>query len=278
MDAVTDCQLDTYDPEVFFSSFWRQKPMFVKGGGKDFLGRRWSEDDFDAAYATARAQGHPITERPGEVTFIENVSAFDSDLGSRATELAAVFAAPTVWFDAIRTYGPSGIGSHFDHSDNFVLQQDGVKEWTLAPPANLDKEQIARRMMNVAGVGSAELPDEGTVRFVLEPGDLMYIPLLWLHSGVSREQSLSLSVVSPAVSLQSAVLPLLDQACKQRALGYQPIPAFHAYLTEDARQQAAEALRSATRAMLRHLSDESLLATVAAMQRSVIPGIAEPPS
>jgi 50S ribosomal protein L16 3-hydroxylase len=236
---------------------------------------RTPQTDFERAHAAARAAGAPVNERSGEVTFIENVSAHDADLAARAVRFAPEFGAPHAWFDAVRTFAADGgIGAHFDHSDNFVLQQSGVKEWTLASPRDLDPADIARRMMNVPDVGVHDLPQSDTTCFRLEAGDLLYIPLFWIHSGVSEAGSLSLSLVCPAVSLYSAVMPFLARSVKARAIGHQPIHAFHAHLTASERQAAARSLRLATRSLLEHLADDELLSAVSAMQAESLPGIA----
>lgn len=105
-----------FDPELFFSSYWRKHPVLVRSGAEAFAGRRWSVGDFDMWLTAARAGGAAVMERAGEVTFIENVSAVDQDLADRAAGLGRTFGAPRVWFDSIRTYAsPSGIVAHFDH-------------------------------------------------------------------------------------------------------------------------------------------------------------------
>ncbi|MFD9002377.1 JmjC domain-containing protein [Streptomyces sp. NPDC059582] len=267
MTESTDCERSAFDFDEFFAAFWRKRPLFVPGGAADFLGRSWSPEDFAAARDRSLAErAGSVTERPGEVTFIEEVSAFDTDLAGRAADFARVFGAPRAWFDTVRTYGADGIGAHFDHSDNFVLQQTGVKEWSLAAPHHIRPETRARRMMNVPGVGGHGLPDTDVLRFRVSPGDLLYIPIFWLHSGVSEAESLSLSLVCPAVSLQSAVLPFLTQTAKSRALGHQPVPAFHAHMSADARAEAEETLRRATLALLERLTSGDVVAGTLRLQ------------
>ncbi|MFD8811701.1 JmjC domain-containing protein [Streptomyces sp. NPDC059627] len=260
MTQIMECERSAFDFDEFFEVFWRKKPLFVRGGAEGFLGRSWSPDEFAVARTRALAQGTgAVTERPDEVTFIEQVSAHDADLAGRAEDFARVFGVPRAWFDTVRTYGADGIGAHFDHSDNFVLQQTGTKEWSLAAPHHIRAETRARRMMDVPGVGSHALPDAEVLTFQVRPGDLLYIPVLWLHSGVSRAESLSLSLVCPAVSLQSAVLPWLAQVARSRAVGHQVVPAFHARMSDTARAEAEEALRRATRLLLERLTTGDLL-------------------
>jgi 50S ribosomal protein L16 3-hydroxylase len=269
MATVVQYEHDHFDTELFFSSHWRRVPVLVRGGATEFLGRTWGSADFQAACARARAAGHPVMECVGEVTFVERVSMFDGDLAARAARLSRTFGSPQPWFDGIRTYTASGIGAHFDHSDNFVLQQEGVKEWSLASPRHLDRSDIARRMMGEP-IGARPLPETDLLTFVLEPGDLLYLPLFWLHTGVSRGPSLSVSFVCPAVSLYSAVVPLLTRVMKNRAIGNQPVPAFHAGLSGDERRAVAAALRKATRTLLDRVADDELVDAVHDLQLQML--------
>lgn len=272
MLTARDCRRDVLDWQQFFAEHWRKRPLFVPGGAEQLLERRWSETDFVAARAQAVA-ADSLRERDGEVTFIEQVSAYDENLARRADDLRTHFGAPTAWFDAIRTYMPSGIGAHFDHSDNFVLQQDGVKEWRLASPTNIDRSVIARRMMNDPDVGGHELPDVGVLEFTVEPGDLLYIPLFWLHSGVSHAASLSLSLVCPAVSMQTVVLSLIAQVARAKALGSQPVAAFHVGMSEEERRAAAEDLQRGIGALLDRLSRPDLVDVVGRLGRHRLSGM-----
>ena len=261
-----------FDLGAFFARSWRTQPLHVPGGAISFLGGTWSVEAFEDAHQAARGAGAVIHENAGEVVFIESVSRFDQWLSERARDYASVFGAATAWFDGVRTWNGgaqgAGIGAHFDHSDNFVLQQEGTKEWTLAPPRTIAAEDLARRMMNVPGVGAHDLPPEGTITFMVRPGDLLYIPLFWLHSGVSERDSLSLSLVCPARSLYAAVIPYLLRAMRERAIGHQVVPAQHSLLSEEQHAGIEANLRSATRVLLLKLADDGeLLDAIAQMRK-----------
>jgi 50S ribosomal protein L16 3-hydroxylase len=265
----SECERAKFDLEEFFAQFWRTKPLYVPGHASEFLGTTWTAADFDAARDAARARGAVVNEVPGEVTFIENVSRVDDDLARRAKRLAAVFGAPRAWFDSIRTYSRSGIGPHFDHSDNFVLQQDGIKEWSLASPSNIDQSLIARRMLNEPGVGSHKLPED-RLQFQLGPGDLLYIPLMWLHEGLSHAESSSLSFVCPGMSLYSAVVSCLTKVLRERGLGSEPLPALHSGLTYEQHQSAVKSIGETTTTLLRHIADSEIIEAVLECQNQVL--------
>lgn len=244
----------------FFKKFWRKQPLFIKNGAHDILGGQITEDAFDDAVVRMRsaATSH-IRERKGQVIFVENVSQHIPKLGRLAARYAALFGTPTAWFDGVKTYAADGVGSHFDHSDNFVLQQSGVKVWTLCPPKVLARTEMAKRMLNVSGVGAAPTTADESISFELEPGDLLYIPLFWVHSGVSRQASLSFSLVCPAIPFQTLLLRALQEVMTERLMGHQPVPSLHAFLTDDERDRHAETLRQVAHALLEKVSSDSIL-------------------
>lgn len=263
-------EAESFNPEEFFAEYWRKKPLLIRGGVNSFLGRLWSREEFDAALIKARMAGAPIKERVGEVTFIEGVSRYDSYLGERTSYFARLFGVPSVWFDTIVTHSVSGIGEHFDHSDNFVLNMEGVKRWTVAPPDSIGECQIARRMMNVPGSGAQDLPSEGCLHFTLGPGDILYLPLFWIHSGVSEGASLSVSLVAPALSLYSIVASPIIRLMKKRLMGCDPIPALHSYLSTEARAEEIAEISKRTRCLLSGLNTDSFIQELEAIQRDVV--------
>jgi 50S ribosomal protein L16 3-hydroxylase len=253
--------------EEFLRTYWRKKPLFVKNGAKDILGLVVTENAFDHVVRELKVTGAGyIKESKDKVTFVENLSAHMPDLRRLADRYANLFGAPTAWFDGVRTYSDSGIGAHFDHSDNFVLQQTGVKHWTLAPPDTLKKADVARRMLNAPGVGSAPISQNDSISFELQPGDLLYLPLLWVHSGVSIGESLSVSLVCPAVSFQSLLLKGLQQVMLDQLIGHQPVPSLQPFLTTDERDHYSKTLQSVTRTLLNKISSEGIVNMITACQ------------
>jgi 50S ribosomal protein L16 3-hydroxylase len=71
-----------------------------------------------------------------------------------------------------------GVGPHQDRYDVFLLQIDGRRRWKIAPPQNFEM---------VEGLPLKIIADfQATQEWVLEPGDMLYLPPLWGHDGVAE--------------------------------------------------------------------------------------------
>jgi 50S ribosomal protein L16 3-hydroxylase len=261
MEPIDVVECEEMKSPLFWRRYWRRRPVVVRNGAPVFLGRTWSNSDFDEAAKEltcgARVAGVGWKHREGEVSFIERVSLLNEDLGQRMDTLAKQFGAPAAWCDTVRTHVSSGIGSHTDHSDNFALQQIGSKTWCLAHSSEIPRERYAARMHGFTDMGGEELPPEGVMSHDLQPGEMLYIPLMWIHSGVSAGPSLSLSVVFPAVSLLTATLQLLGQAARERLVGYQAMPTMVPWLSNDEYLRQSENVRSAIGAVVKWLGDDA---------------------
>jgi 50S ribosomal protein L16 3-hydroxylase len=71
-----------------------------------------------------------------------------------------------------------GVGAHFDSYDVFLLQAHGRRRWRIAPPGDhtLVPHMPVKILANFAP----------TEEFVLEPGDMLYLPPHWGHDGVAE--------------------------------------------------------------------------------------------
>lgn len=258
---------------TFFQAFWRQRPLHVRGGGRAILETRWDGAAFERIASDARAVGR-TSERPGEVCFIERISDFEPELAGIAKRWRHWFGAQGAWFDGVRTEGVSGIGRHFDHSDNFVLQQQGTKRWRLASSSYLSPEAVARRMLGTGGGEAAPFSGE-VVEVELQPGDLLYIPLFWVHEGVSCGDSLSLSLVLPATSAHAVTLPVLAEVLRRAQRGHRALPMLHAGLSAEERRAALEEIAAEGRALLTFATDDAVVRAVALLQERLLTGKAK---
>ncbi|WP_201496273.1 cupin domain-containing protein [Rubrivivax sp. A210] len=71
-----------------------------------------------------------------------------------------------------------GVGPHVDSYDVFLIQVHGRRRWRVAPPGDT---------AFVDGLPLKILRQfEPTLDWVLEPGDMLYLPPLWGHDGVAE--------------------------------------------------------------------------------------------
>lgn len=217
------------DAATFFAEYWRRRPLLVRGGAPHFLGFRVDDAAFTSIVDAVSRRRPDDVKRGGDgVVFVQQADAGDPRLRRTARALAARHGLPDPWFDAVRTGSGSsgGIGSHYDDSDNFVLQQTGVKRWRLFAPDLTPEDELRRRMLKDPRVGDAFMPDTAA-EYVLEPDDLLYIPLFWLHWGVSAGESVSVSLVCNAQSATRTLVPALAEVLSARRTWWGPLPRCH---------------------------------------------------
>lgn len=79
-----------------------------------------------------------------------------------------------------------GVGPHFDSYDVFLLQAQGRRRWRIGRQHDLSL---------VPGLPLKILenfqPEE---EYVLEPGDMLYLPPLWAHDGVAEGECMTYSI------------------------------------------------------------------------------------
>ena len=79
-----------------------------------------------------------------------------------------------------------GVGPHFDSYDVFLLQAHGKRRWRIGKQKNLTlKEGIPLKVL-------AEFEPEE--EFVLEPGDMLYLPPRYAHDGIAEGECMTYSI------------------------------------------------------------------------------------
>ena len=120
-----------------------------------------------------------------------------------------------------------GVGPHLDSYDVFLMQVQGRRRWRIGR---------ARDRALVEGVPLKILRHfEPEHEWLLEPGDMLYLPPLWAHDGVAVGECMTASVgfrAPGAAELARELLPRLAEAIE---------PADSARLYRDARQPATAA-------------------------------------
>ncbi|WP_298440290.1 cupin domain-containing protein [uncultured Ferrimonas sp.] len=96
-----------------------------------------------------------------------------------------------------------GVGPHIDNYDVFIIQGQGKRHWQVGDRGDHPKRADNSNMSLVADF-------EPIIDMVMEPGDLLYIPVGFPHCGRSLVPSLSYSVGFRAPSQQELLSALAD--------------------------------------------------------------------
>src|SRR5688572_5576841 len=95
-----------------------------------------------------------------------------------------------------------GVGAHYDRYDVFLVQGSGSRVWRL---------ERTRRFAEVPGAPLRLIADfVPQEEYLLEPGDMLYLPPGWGHEGVALEPSLTYSIGFRAPRAAELAVALLD--------------------------------------------------------------------
>ena len=157
-----------------------------------------------------------------------------------------------------------GVGPHFDSYDVFLIQAHGQRRWRIGRQKDLTlRDDVAMKIL------AHFEPEE---EYVLEPGDMLYLPPGWAHDGIAEGECMTYSVgfrVPERADLARELLVRLadedDEGCAKPVLyrdGKQPavhqpaeIPAtLHAF-ARDALERALAEPRALERALGEYLTE-----------------------
>jgi 50S ribosomal protein L16 3-hydroxylase len=201
-------------PHDFMAGHWQKKPLLVRSAAPGFApllgrselfalaareevesrlvaqdGKRWS-----LRRGPFARRALPPLSRPGWTLLVQGVDLHDA----RAHELLRQFRfLPEARLDDLMiSYATDqgGVGPHFDSYDVFLLQAQGRRRWRIGRQKDLTLR--------------GDLPLKVLARFrpereyVLEPGDMLYLPPGYAHDGIAEGecQTYSIGLRSPARS------------------------------------------------------------------------------
>ena len=195
----------------FFRDSFGKKHLVIRRGQPDYYSDLLSTGDIDWALTTLGLSVPEVNITRADATitpadfayetgFVDPVAATRlfadgatiilSNLQERLPKLAdfcraleKVFTARVQTNIYLTPAHSQGFKAHYDGHDVLVLQVEGTKEWRIydTPVALPLADQ---------GFDPAEVPiGEETDRFVLEPGDMVYVPRGLTHDAVSTDQT-----------------------------------------------------------------------------------------
>jgi 50S ribosomal protein L16 3-hydroxylase len=198
-------------PQQFMARHWQKKPLLVRGAVPSFsplltrneLFQLAALDEVESRLVSQRAgwtlrrgpfarRALPPLMRPGWTLLVQGVDLHDL----RANELLEQFRfVPQARLDDLMiSYATDqgGVGPHFDSYDVFLLQAQGRRLWRIGRQRDLGlREGLPLKVL-------ARFEPEH--EYVLDPGDMLYLPPRYAHDGVAQgeSQTYSIGMRSPA--------------------------------------------------------------------------------
>ncbi|MCX7960293.1 MAG: cupin domain-containing protein [Burkholderiales bacterium] len=219
---MEDPLLGGLTPRQFLRRHWQKTPLLVRRALPGFagvIGRRALFALAARPYAEARLVERRgarwrVTEAPIAPARLARAGARDWTLLVNAVEhhapaaerLLRRFAFLPQWRldDVMVSYAApgGGVGPHWDAYDVFLVQARGRRLWRLARP---------RAFRTVEGAPLRLIADfRAEEEYLLEPGDLLYLPPGWGHDGIALEPCMTCSVGMRAPQGEELAAAFLD--------------------------------------------------------------------
>lgn len=276
MNSDTPLQLlGGLTPREFLRDYWQQKPLLIRQAMPGFESPI-SADELAGLSLEQEVEARLILEhgeRPWELRrgpFAEDafsqlperdwtllVQAVDQFVPEVAELLKDFTFLPSWRIDdlMISFAVPGGsVGPHFDNYDVFLLQAEGQRRWKIGQMCDADSPLLEHADLRI--LADFAQTDE----WVLEPGDMLYLPPRLAHYGIAETTCLTYSVGFRAPSAAEVLTHFTDFLAQflpdeERYSDAGMAPA------SDPHQIQQDALDRLKALLTAHMSDERLLLT-----------------
>ena len=144
------------------------------------------------------------------------------------------------------------VGPHYDQYDVFLLQAEGQREWRIGQMCSEQDDFLKETKLRILS------QFEETERWLLEPGDMLYLPPRLAHYGISQGNCQTYSIGFRAPSQSELMHSLVDQidasSTEDQRYGDPDLEA-----QENCGEISAAALQQVRDFMMRALADPVLL-------------------
>ena len=192
-------QLNNFDIDGFLHDYWQKKPLLIRNPWSlwtnplepDELAGLACEDDVESrlimqARDTWKAENGPFPEsRFGKLRnkpWTLLVQAVDHYVPAVAALIEPFRFIPNWRIDDVMVsyaIDEGGVGPHFDQYDVFLVQGLGKRRWQIGALCNSDTPLLPHDDLRLlAGF-------EGQEEWILEPGDILYLPPRIAHNGIA---------------------------------------------------------------------------------------------
>ena len=205
---MTDPLLGGLSAAEFLARHWQKTPLLIRQAipgwtspiTPDELAGLACEEGVESRLVTRRRGKWAMRHGPFEETDFAKLPAKDWSLLVQGVDLwepavAALrdrFRFVPDWRldDVMVSYAPpgGGVGAHVDQYDVFLLQGLGRRRWRIGGGIEIRPAWLPDQPLKLlADFQPAE-------EWVLEPGDMLYLPPGWAHDGIAEDDCLTFSI------------------------------------------------------------------------------------
>ena len=213
----------------FLAEYWQQKPLLLRGAFAD-LTPPLTADELAGLACETGSNARLVLEHCGDRRWCVEYGPFDErrfaelpDSGwsllvsdvermvPEARQLQQQFRFVPDWRldDVMISYAPAGgsVGAHTDAYDVFLLQLEGTRRWQIAE--HFDTTVLDDTDLEILANFEAEQD------WLLEPGDMLYLPPGAAHHGIAENACMTCSIGFRAPSSHDMAPALLDHLLQQ---------------------------------------------------------------
>lgn len=217
--------LGNLTPQEFLKNFWQKKPLLIKKALPGYKSPI-SADELAGLSLEESVESRIILEN-GETPWELRHGPFKESIYTQLPEknwtllvqavdqfvpelndLLSKFQFLPTWRidDIMISYAVDGgsVGPHYDNYDVFLLQVEGKRHWKLGQLCDANSQLIEHPDLRILA------NFEQNEAFLLEPGDMLYLPPRLAHYGIAQGESLTFSVGFRAPSVNEILTGFTD--------------------------------------------------------------------
>lgn len=192
-----------FDLDAFLRDTWQQKPLLIRNPWNEWknplepddLAGLACEDHVESRLIVQKRKDWPDTfsvepgpigekrfGKLGKAPWTLLVQAVDHHVPDVAALIAPFRFIPSWRIDDVMVSYASdggGVGPHFDQYDVFLIQGLGTRRWQIGALCDDDTELLPHDDLRL--LANFEATDE----WLLEPGDMLYVPPRFAHNGIA---------------------------------------------------------------------------------------------
>jgi 50S ribosomal protein L16 3-hydroxylase len=193
-------------PSHFMQRYWQKRPLLVRGAVpamRPLLSRAGlfglaAQDEVESRLVIQQGRqwqlrrgpfprrALPPLAQPRWTLLVQGVDLHDA--GAHALQQQFRFVPDARLDDLMISYATDGggVGPHYDSYDVFLLQAQGRRRWRIGPVRNPAlRQDVPVKLLERF---------EPEAEYVLEPGDMLYLPPRYAHDGIAEGECQTYSI------------------------------------------------------------------------------------